>query len=223
MTSSLGGSGSSLGHTAAWEILPWYVNGSLDGQEAEKIERHLADCPQCRQEVVYLGQLTLVLARSTGSMPPVDAPLRDALSRIDRIEEERSSSFLGRPWEAIRAKRLMTPLVALQAMVIVALVAVLWQRPILTNPEFRTLSRPAEVVPSNALVVRMVFAPTVREEDLRKLLVELEGRIIDGPSPYGVYTVEIRSLTDPNIATVSLEEVRARDEVEFLEPLSQQK
>ncbi len=32
------------------ELLPWYLNGSLEPGEQELVTRHLADCPACRQE-----------------------------------------------------------------------------------------------------------------------------------------------------------------------------
>ncbi len=223
MTSRLWGSGSSLAHTETWEILPWYVNGSLEGDELEKIQQHLENCEKCRQEVTYLRRLTQALVRSEDVASAVDRPLSEALSRIEQIEVEKSSANLERFWNAIRPKRLLRPLLAVQTLVILALVIALWQGPSGAPPVFHTLSRPTGAVASKGFAVRMVFSPEVTEQELRRLLIELKGQIVEGPSPYGVYTVEIHSVADPDAAANFLEEIRARDEVEFLEPLLQQR
>jgi len=223
MTSRLWGSGSSLAHTESWDSLPWYVNGSLEGDELEKIEQHLEDCEECRQEAAYLRRLTQALVHSEDEAPDIEAPLSEALSRIGKIEAERSSAYLERSWNALRLRRFMRPLLVAQTLLILALTIALWQGPTGAPSVFRTLSRSTGTVAANGLLVRIVFSPEVSEQDLRTLLMELKGQIVDGPSPYGVYTVEIQSVVDLEAAAGILEEIRARQEVEFLEPLLQQR
>lgn len=36
---------------AASERLPWLLNGTLEGREAEEVRRHLEACPRCREEM----------------------------------------------------------------------------------------------------------------------------------------------------------------------------
>jgi len=223
MTSGSWGLGSSLSHTETWEILPWYANGSLEGDELENIEQHLEHCVKCRQEVAYLRRLNQALVRSQDAAPAVDTLLSKALSRIEQIEVKKSSATLERFWDALRPKRLLSPLLVVQTLVILVLVIALWQGQTGTPPAYHTLSRPTEAVTSKSLVVRMVFSPEVTERELRTLLIELKGQIVEGPSPYGVYTVEIHSIADPEAEASSLGEIRAREEVEFLEPLLQQR
>ncbi|RKT12214.1 putative zinc finger protein [Streptomyces sp. 1114.5] len=55
------------------ELVGAYVLGVLDPAESAAVERHLADCPACRQEVAELRELETVL----GEVPPelmVDGP-----------------------------------------------------------------------------------------------------------------------------------------------------
>lgn len=223
MKSRLGGSGSSLDHTQAWEMLPWYVNGSLESDVFEKIERHLTDCGECRQEVAYLQRLTRAIVGSEAPVPAVAPAFREALSRIELLEARRPQAVLLRLWGALNPGRFWKPLLALQTLMLIVLAMALWQRSGDAPPAFRTLSRPADSVSTSGLMVRMVFSPDAREEDLRKLLLEVQGRIVEGPSPYGVYTVEIRSITPLDAQAGFLAEIRARKEVEFLEPLLQQR
>ena len=39
-------------HQKVWEILPWYVNGTLEGDEHEFVARHILRCQSCADEVV---------------------------------------------------------------------------------------------------------------------------------------------------------------------------
>src|SRR5690554_6131177 len=36
------------------ELLPWYVNGSLEPQLRAQVEEHLQSCARCRAEVAFL-------------------------------------------------------------------------------------------------------------------------------------------------------------------------
>ena len=55
---------------------------------------------------------------------------------------------------------------------------------------------------------------------MRALLLEVGGQIVGGPSPYGVYTVELPPQENPSVRDKLLEVIRARAEVEFLEPVA---
>ncbi|MFD7905896.1 anti-sigma factor family protein [Kitasatospora sp. NPDC059747] len=60
-------------HEWSAELVGAYVLGALDPAEAAAVERHLADCPACRQEVTELRELETAL----GEVPPellVDGP-----------------------------------------------------------------------------------------------------------------------------------------------------
>ncbi|MEE1782638.1 zf-HC2 domain-containing protein [Streptomyces sp. SP17BM10] len=53
-------------HGWSTEPIGAYVLGALDPAEAASVERHLADCPACRQEVTELRELETAL----GEVPP---------------------------------------------------------------------------------------------------------------------------------------------------------
>lgn len=60
-------------HERIAELVGAHVLGVLDPEESAAVERHLADCPACRQEVAELRELETVL----GEVPPellVDGP-----------------------------------------------------------------------------------------------------------------------------------------------------
>jgi len=79
-------------------------------------------------------------------------------------------------------------------------------------PPFRTLSARAVEPPTWRL--RVVFDEQTPEKELRALLVSLEAAVVDGPSPLGVYTVEMPASLDPG-STIAV--LRTRPEVLFAE------
>jgi anti-sigma factor RsiW len=38
-------------HEQAQQLLPWYVNGTLEADEAALVEAHLAECAECRADL----------------------------------------------------------------------------------------------------------------------------------------------------------------------------
>jgi len=44
-------------HQAAFALLPWFVNGTLDASEQAQVEQHLQSCVTCRRERAWLVQL----------------------------------------------------------------------------------------------------------------------------------------------------------------------
>src|SRR5262245_3709010 len=65
------------------ELVP-YLRGELAPAERERVERHLGECPDCRQDTDLLRELLEHVARSVGRLPEVNwaryrAELREKL------------------------------------------------------------------------------------------------------------------------------------------------
>lgn len=198
-------------------LIPWYCNGTLAREEREKVERHLAHCARCREDV----ELWRVV--EAGSREPVATPVPHPaqLQRLAaRLETPAESAGIERAAGVARARRggfRRLPLgwrLALvgQAAALAALIG--WTATTLSDagPSFRTLSAPAVVQPVWRL--RAVFAEQTPERELRSLLLSLGATVVDGPSPLGVYTLEIPATLDPE-STVAV--LRTRAEVRFAE------
>ncbi len=97
-----------LAHEQALEVLPWYVTGRLQEQQARQVESHLGDCPDCRREANGLTQMMTLHQNAMPERPVNEARLQALLGRIDRYEEGRltpSASTQDRslsPWEKFR-------------------------------------------------------------------------------------------------------------------------
>jgi hypothetical protein len=64
----------------------------------------------------------------------------------------------------------------------------------------------------------MIFAEDTTEKELRELLSRIEATIVQGPSPAGVYTVEVPQ-ADSALESV-LKELRAHPKVHLAELIS---
>ena len=51
-------------HRRVWDLLPWYVNGTLDENDLMDVELHLEDCSSCRVELTNEKRLGLAVRSS---------------------------------------------------------------------------------------------------------------------------------------------------------------
>ena len=202
-------------HASAWELLPWYVNGSLNADEAVPVERHLANCPACRQEVERCRNLAVVTKSSRPEKRQGWAPsprhFGQILAQVDAAETAPST---GRPSLARRLRSWLietpTPMrwaFAFQAALIVALTGVLLA-PAPPDATYGTLSRAAESAASERVRMRMVFTEDATEKELRDLLHDIDATIVDGPTPRGIYTVQLSVAASERAEQISVQAAR---------------
>src|SRR2546430_12019903 len=44
-------------HQSSEALLPWFVNGSLDGDEHAQVQQHVQDCLRCQREAEWLREV----------------------------------------------------------------------------------------------------------------------------------------------------------------------
>ena len=91
-------------HDAQEENVGAYLLGALTEIELRAFERHLAECPVCRDEVERLRPAVDALPRS---VPPVDPPPRLKASLMEEVEADarsRAESRGRRPLAALRER-----------------------------------------------------------------------------------------------------------------------
>lgn len=218
-------------HQECWELLPWLANGTLDPEEAARAEEHLALCAICREELRACRELAATLAGADAVAVDPDAGLERVMARIEAAESEenghrRSGRRRGRLGDRLRVLLAASPrpvraaLAAQGAIAAAALLALALaaapRPPAPGAAAYRTLSAPAVQASADAVRLRVVFADGVTEARVRGLLVDAGARIVDGPSPYGVYTVELRDGAAGADGTVA--RLAADPAVRFAEP-----
>lgn len=172
-----------LPHARATELLPWLVNGTLTGAEREAVEQHTRTCIACRRELKEQQRLHgAVRARRT-----VDV---SAEAGFDRLEDELDGAA-----RLVRRRRFSYATAAPFAVAAAAGMAVLailvWFTPLpeLGSDDYSTLAAPAD----EPALLDVVFADDTTAAEMQRLLDDIGGEIVAGPSTLGRYSVRVPS------------------------------
>lgn len=176
-------------------LLPWYVNGTLSESERQLVDQHLSACAVCRAERDELTRLKVDLETVYAAQPgPSSLTSR---SVIETVAREASPRRMAHPGPGAWLKRvdgwlrsLLLPrwVPTLVAVLLVAQVGLLlWTSAPGDDREqvrTRSLGRPGAIV-------LVVFQQAATEGQIRSLLQTVHGRMIDGPTTGGAYTIEL--------------------------------
>lgn len=205
-------------HRSADAVLPWYVNGTLGGDEVAGVERHLRECARCRREVALLKELQSFCA--IDELVPDATPAYRGLS--ERIRGRRRIGPLANRMRGLLQPWRQAPGWARWAIVgqFAAIVGVfLWVAPSGGNPDgiYQTLGAP---VARGARVgtIAVVFRPEVRESELRHVVQAAGARVVDGPTETNAYVLQV----PPGHRDEALALLRAASAVVLAEPLTRQ-
>jgi hypothetical protein len=187
------------------ELLPWYVNGTLQGEERERVRGALRSSLTCRLEYERLNRMQALMQDDDAEQAAADRGFDRLMARI-QSDAPAAAAATPRPPRWLRLA---------QAAAVVALVggAVGWwtQDAATGTSRFRTLTTES---PQQARQLRVVFAPGVSDAERMALLAPLGVRILGPPTADGVYTVELpkdvnargfadRLREDPRVALVT--------------------
>ncbi|HET7005828.1 MAG TPA: hypothetical protein VFK65_10080 [Candidatus Binatia bacterium] len=217
-------------HQKVWEILPWYINGTLDSHEHESVARHILSCQSCADEVARCQSIaTAVRSAKAGAWSPSPDHFARLMERIDRANTsaapERRRIHV-REWiEKIRRHFQETPslfrwaLAAQTAVIVLLTASTIWQASVAPLSLYRTLSDagsgPAEV----QVHLQVVFADEITEREIRTLLSSTGATIVAGPTPMAVYTLALARDDRGGPARIreTLEVLRAHPKVRLAE------
>jgi anti-sigma factor RsiW len=220
-------------HQRAWELLPWYVNDTLTDQERRDVEAHLVTCHACQAELAHCHDLgETIHATEEVAWSPSPPHLSRLLSRIDAAEARHA--WAGRWWQRVRDWCIgerswwqRTPsitrwaLAAQGALILLLVSALVWQSTMVPASFYRTLADVSAPALQDRAQIRVVFADEMAAREMRELLTDIRGTIVKGPSPLGVYTVEVSSAEgSPDRMSAVLDALRAHQKVRLAEPVA---
>lgn len=161
-------------HTHPIDELHAYLTQQLDDDARGRVQAHLDDCAQCRDELAFLSALR------DGIQAPLPPANELALARLMRdIRAEKN--------KATPASRWKQAFLAAAAVILVqgVLLTQTWRSHV-DAPGYQPLS--GDTVDTARIVVR--FQPDAREADIRALLRSLDLQLVDGPAASGLYRVQ---------------------------------
>jgi anti-sigma factor RsiW len=193
-------------HRQTQSLLPWYVSGALEPEEAEAVAAHLSECAECRAEL----EAEKTMAEQMASLP--DRGWAAIVSRLENAPQPM------RRWpDALFSRRVPIgwALAAAAAGLVLAIgLGAPWapRSPQPSRPLYRTLSAEPSLAPGNVVVV---FLPTTSEAELRGALRKSGARLVGGPTVSDAYVLHV----DAAKRTDALAALRSDRHVVLAEPI----
>ena len=188
----------STAHPAA-ALLPWYLTGTLKESERQTVDEHLSTCAECRAELESLAKLRAPLQAALSDEPmPI---LHVKQSVMAQVQADRGSHHVasatapdGGAANAFEQwfRNLFEPrwIPALAATLLIGQLALLlWTAGSQTVSPLDAVT--TRGIPSASVRVILVFQESASEARIRAVIRGLNGRLVDGPTADGVYTVEV--------------------------------
>lgn len=193
-------------HAAVDARLPFYVNGTLRGEELSVVEQHVRTCERCQREVKWLRELFAACAAiPLDQYPTPDHP------RAVRPLNWRARAFDGwrttNPW--------LRGLLAAQ-LAAIAILGTLLATDTRTDATYRTLG---SVSRSAGEAIAVMFDPAITESEMRQILVRVGARVVDGPTVTQAFIVEVPAARSDEAVKL----LRAEKLVRLAQPLGPRK
>lgn len=175
---------SEIDDRALLELLPWYLNGTLDDQERANVEALLLRSAEAREELEVLRRLAAaVREQEQDHSAGQPAPFELGWARLQRSLQQEARPAPRRDW--------WKPGLAAAAALVIALQLGILMRPAQTDSDWRMLSGGQEQVLSGGYRVQLRFVEHAQWQQIRALLLELDAVLVDGPSALGVVQVHV--------------------------------
>jgi anti-sigma factor RsiW len=176
-------------------LLPWYVNGTLEERDRQRVDAHVGVCASCREDLAA----QLRICEAIAAQPAIDympvASLKRLQARLDAQAESASTLAPPKEQSADRSpwRGWMAASIAAMAVAVALVAADRWAQveSRLTQPNYRTVTSSAPRPQGE--VIRAVFSPTITLVELQTILDEAQLRIVSGPTEAGVYSLASNS------------------------------
>lgn len=167
------------------ELMPIYLNGRLGADQMRQVETAIEASDHLKQELAFLQ---LIETRIKSEHVPSPAAIGWARLKRD-IAALESSSQNQAATSSHRSGTFLWKTAAIAAsLVLVMESGLLIQQQSQPVDSYRPLS-----ITELKNTVKVKFAADVSETQLRQLLAELQGRIVDGPSALGIYRLRFEN------------------------------
>ena len=179
----------------ALELLPWYVNGTLEGEERELVRSQVLASLTCRKELERLRRLQELMKHDDAEAIATDRAFESLMARI-RASEAAPASPAGGIVQLAIAASLVTAATALAWWWVAA--------PVSAPAPYETLAtaQPA----GTAALLRVVFNAGVGEPERQAVFARYRLTTVAPPTAEGVYTLGFPDEADPAAIVAALRE-----------------
>jgi len=197
-------------HNMVYELIPWFVNGTLAGPEQSLVERHVNACLVCKRAVGEEKRVRQLVLQHSDEAIGISEGFRDLMSRVD------SDDLGARRRRAGYASGLVDRRGgwAIAAGIVLALAVFSWysasRSPGQPEPQFSTTTDTVPHSDSQLLDIVFVSGLTIDERDA--LIAGFDAEIVSGPSELGRYTIAYGSERQSPEATEDLLTMLRSDE-----------
>ena len=173
-------------------LLPFYINGTLDAEENKRVEDALAIDENLREELVFLKGLQAQVQQQS-----VQPPGELGLKRLQKLLKQQQANDAVLPLKnAFSAKKYGWQMVAMAACLVLVVQTVVMHSP--DSDEYMAAGG-SVIVQHQGKIVSVTFAPNVTEQQIRRLLLETNASIVDGPSALGIYRLSVSNNIESTI------------------------
>jgi len=218
-------------HQRATDLIPWYVNGTLEASDAAQLGAHLDGCAQCRRDCEAQQRLFEAMQADTTLVFAAEPSFKKLMARIG-THEDAGELAAGGPAPVMpsankpaRRRRFAGAARWLAAAVVVEGFALgygawAWHaHSAATGSTYVTLTSPQPSYRDTPRI-RIVFRSGLSVGGLGAILHAAGAHIIDGPTDANVYTLGFAGAeVTPVIAQRRVAALRAGADVLFAEPL----
>ncbi|MDI1472522.1 MAG: hypothetical protein QMD43_05375 [Thermodesulfovibrio sp.] len=165
-------------------LLPLYLKGSLPEKKSKSLEKALSENEELKEDLKFWEAVKKGYQKIESQLPEHDYRIYHRISNNIKTQNSRNAKI----WKFFSLHpKFSFAIIIIQTLIIIS--SVLYFLSI--EKEFKTLSV-SNIQAEDGVKINVVFHEDAKEKEIRKLINEINGRIIDGPNKKGLYVVSIK-------------------------------
>lgn len=189
-------------HQEVWELLPWYTNHSLDTTEEHRVRTHIKNCIACKIELAQQQQIFEKVNQVNLLQQTAQISFAQLKQRIEKYPKASVISEHNKQIKMIQSFKFFysnffsfnylkyATIVAGIIMLTVPFIFPPFETPESSNI-YRTLATSPEGINRENNLARVVFSEHATSQQIKNILIDISGHVINGPSSNGVYEIAI--------------------------------
>lgn len=172
-------------HETIWELLPWFVNNSLETSEHRQVALHVTQCTLCQSEIRVQQRLQKQLLASETFPDKQEKAYQRVLEQIHNVTPIKK---LNNKQKYFKFQPVPLSLVASLFVAIVAGALFMGGE---QQKNYSTLTDSGySQNNSGQFLARVIFKQRTSQQKIKSLLAAYRAKIVAGPDVRGIYTVD---------------------------------